>query len=1034
MVSKSSPAPQPVTNSIFANNSSDGIDVTGGTLTHTYNLVHNNAGGNFEGTSQSTGEITTAPGFMSGGGYRLGYGSPAIDAGTNSAGTVDYDFDSNQRPVGSGYDMGCFEASNFYFVRTDGSDSNSGTGPDSTDAWATIGHAATSALQPGDIVYVQAGTYNEYVNTTVDGTSIAPIQFIGDYQGTVTGWSAGDVRIVAPSGQRSLYVDDDYLLFSGFQIVGNSVQPVYLYNATDIVLDKLDITCSGQHGTYLYNSTATLTNVLMHDCFGYGFYNYGSSIIEMWNCTIANNGYSGIYNTGSATLTITNSIVANNGTFGLQQASGTINHSYNLVSGNSSGNYSGTTAGTGEIDSDPRFTGNNSYYLDLESPAINAGLDAQNIADDDLDGRSRPLGSAWDLGCFEASGAYWKLDETSGTTAAEQVSSLDGTYTGGALLNQPGPYPGRGAIAVELDGTDDHIDLPSADFDFSNGFTISTWVRPTAAPGSGAFYGFVGLSNGAGVDEVWFGWVDAVGLQLYLTDTVDSSSLRTIEDNTDFEIDKWVHVVATVDATGEATLYRNGQVTKTGFNVSLPTNQIRSQNFLGKSVSNDHFPGSIDDVRLYPRQLTAEEVAYLYGLVGHWKMDEGLGTTAADSSGMANDATISGASWVTDCSGTTALAFDGTDDVAATGSAFDPPAMGTVAFWMQASGTPTVRERIFGNGGDWEARQETTGLISFDLGASPFVGNEPFSTADAVDFDDSWYHVVAQYDDSDDSYAVYVNGELTASGISPVDLVEQASAILSFGTRTGSTEYWEGALRDFRVYNRWLSNSEIGELSGLVGYWKFDEISGTVAADSSPNGNHGTYTGGVTLAEPGNNNFAAGFDGSDDYVGVPDDSTLQMDDVFSLSVWVRTEASTNVDRMILNKEGEYEIAVDPGNELKWAVKNTDPGWTWVNTGYIVPLGKWIHIAMTYNSGTVNVYAEGVLVDSYAGSGSIGDQYSSLNELRIGGRSNNPSGKYFDGRVDDVRVYKRVLCPTEVFAQHRGGRPAGIRIIRWVETR
>jgi len=48
----------------------------------------------------------------------------------------------------------------------------------------------------------------------------------------------------------------------------------------------------------------------------------------------------------------------------------------------------------------------------------------------------------------------------------------------------------------------------------------------------------------------------------------------------------------------------------------------------------------MDDVRLYSGALSNAEVQYLYGFVGYWKFAEGTGTTAADSSGVANTATL----------------------------------------------------------------------------------------------------------------------------------------------------------------------------------------------------------------------------------------------------------------------------------------------------------------------------------------------------------------------------------------------------------
>ena len=628
---------------------------------------------------------------------------------------------------------------------------------------------------------------------------------------------------------------------------------------------------------------------------------------------------------------------------------------------------------------------------------------------------------------------HWRLDESSGTNANDSSpQGHDGAYNGGSTLAVEGAYPGDVLTAVDFDGVDDEVDLPDMNIDFSYGLTAAFWVKPADTPGSGQGYAFLDLGNGQDVDEIWIGWFDAVGFQLYMTDTDDGSTLKTIEDNTGFEEGKWVHCVATVDAAGNAILYRNGEVTKSGFYTSIPTNVTRTVNTIATSAWNDEFPGTLDDVRLYNRPLSATEVSELYGLTGHWKMDEGAGSTAADSTGSANDATLVGATWTSDCAGNNGLEFDGLNDTAATNSFFDPPERGTVALWFRSDGPPAARQRPWGVGSDFEMWQDPDGFVSCDISTDGFQGG--FITTDPLFMDGRWYHFIAEYDSDDDSYAIYINGALHKSGISTWAMTKQAANTLTFGTRTGIAEYFEGGIRDFRVYNRPLSGSEISGLSGLVAYWKLDESSGTVAVDSSANSNDGTYTNGVLLNQTGNIDQAADFDGSNDYVGVPDDSTLQMDDVFSISGWIRPDSSSNVDQMILNKEGEYEIAISPSDELKWGITNTDPGWSWHATGHIVAIGKWTHVALTYDNGTVSTYANGVLVDTYNGSGVVGDNYTSLNELRLGGRSNNPAGKYFDGRLDDIRVFKRVLCPIEVYGLYKDGRPAGIRILKWVEVR
>ncbi|NOZ39438.1 MAG: LamG domain-containing protein, partial [Planctomycetes bacterium] len=456
--------------------------------------------------------------------------------------------------------------------------------------------------------------------------------------------------------------------------------------------------------------------------------------------------------------------------------------------------------------------------------------------------------------------AHYKLDETSGTVATDSSGyGNDGTYTNSPTLGTAGPYPGDIATAVDFDGSNDHVALGNLNVSGSQ-ITIAAWFKADSFPGTASR--IVAKANGSGLsDNYWSltsyssGGSNFLGILL----KTDSGGTVFIPSSTEaLEIGEWTHVAAVYNGS-TLKLYKNGveilSSAVTGNITSGPTVPV----WIAGSPSNEkYFDGRIDDVRIYSKSLSAEEVAELYGLVDHWKMDEGAGTTAADATAFGNDSTLAGATWTTDCAGKGALVFDGVADTAATNVAFDPPATGTVAFWMQAAGTPAVRQRIFGLNGNWEARIETNGNISFDLGASPYYGNEPFAAFDIVD-QDRWYHIVASFNDVDDSYAVYVNGELQASGTSPVNLVPQSPGILSFGTRTGSGENWKGSLRDFRVYNRWLANSEISTLSGLAGYWKLDETSGTVAVDSSPNGNNGTYTNGVLLNQPGNVNQAADF-------------------------------------------------------------------------------------------------------------------------------------------------------------------------------
>ncbi len=156
------------------------------------------------------------------------------------------------------------------------------------------------------------------------------------------------------------------------------------------------------------------------------------------------------------------------------------------------------------------------------------------------------------------------------------------------------------------------------------------------------------------------------------------------------------------------------------------------------------------------------------------------------------------------------------------------------------------------------------------------------------------------------------------------------------------------------------------------------------------------------------------FDGVDDYIQIADDPNLVMTDTLTLEVWVNPDDVSAFENMILNKEGEYELAIKNGT-IQWGVANTDPGWDWYDTGYAVSDNEWTHIAFSYDNGVANIYVNGTLVDTYNGSGTIGDAYPTMNELHIGGRTNNPSGLYFDGQIADVRIWNTVRTEAEISA-------------------
>ncbi|GEM_PF-6986201 len=99
-----------LTNSIVVYNDGNGLEIGGGaSIVHTYNNINMNISGNYSGTNKGTGEIVRNPRFVSATDYHLQSDAPAVDSGTVGSSATSIDCDGANRPVGEGWDMGCYE-------------------------------------------------------------------------------------------------------------------------------------------------------------------------------------------------------------------------------------------------------------------------------------------------------------------------------------------------------------------------------------------------------------------------------------------------------------------------------------------------------------------------------------------------------------------------------------------------------------------------------------------------------------------------------------------------------------------------------------------------------------------------------------------------------------------------------------------------------------------------------------------------------------------------------------------------------------
>jgi hypothetical protein len=628
--------------------------------------------------------------------------------------------------------------------------------------------------------------------------------------------------------------------------------------------------------------------------------------------------------------------------------------------------------------------------------------------------------------------AEWKFDENTGTTAADSSGNGNtGTLTSGA-----GWATGQSGSAVNLDGVNDHVQVGAqSSLVMSNTASITAWLHPTG-PGSDPTFGaaivakegeyvLARLPNG----RIHWAFANSnPGWQL--TDTGFVAPLN-----------QWTHIAVTYDQ-GTIRTYANGSLVHTHNGAGAIGDVNTGQNDLrigGRQMQfiTHYFQGRIDEVRLYNRAITESEITELVGdtdsgLKGYWQFDENTGTTAADSSGNGNTGTLaSGAGWATGQNGS-AVNLDGVNDHVQVGtqSSLVMSNTASITAWLHPTGPgsdPTFGAAIVAKEGEYVLARLPNGRIHWAF-ANSSPGWQLTDTGFVAPLN-QWTHIAVTYDQG--TIKTYANGNLvhTHNGAGAIGDVNTGQNDLRIGGRQMQfiTHYFQGRIDEVRLYNRAISESEITELvgdpdSGLKGYWQFDENTGTTAADSSGNGNTGTLTSGAGWAT-GQSGSAVNLDGVNDHVQVGAQSSLVMGNTASITAWLHPTgpgSDPTFGAAIVAKEGEYVLARLPNGRIHWAFANSNPGWQLTDTGFVAPLNQWTHIVVTYDQGTIKTYANGNLVHTHNGAGAIGDVNTGQNDLRIGGRQMQFITHYFQGRIDEVRVYNRAISESEITDLLGGG--------------
>ncbi len=202
----------------------------------------------------------------------------------------------------------------------------------------------------------------------------------------------------------------------------------------------------------------------------------------------------------------------------------------------------------------------------------------------------------------------------------------------------------------------------------------------------------------------------------------------------------------------------------------------------------------------------------------------------------------------------------------------------------------------------------------------------------------------------------------------------------------------------------------IGDVTnGLMGYWRFDEGTGTITADSSGNNNNGTLVNGPTWDSPGWIGPAAlsFVSTNEQYVTVPDAPSLDMTSAITVAAWVNAVDWSGNHRVLEkgNSDNQYLFLAD-NNELRLHLNN-------VNT-LVCPLpaaGAWAYVAATWDGSNIVMYVNGQPQAMMAATGAIS---TTANPLTIGAKNGSTADNdYMNGELDEVRLYNRALSLPEI---------------------
>ena len=622
--------------------------------------------------------------------------------------------------------------------------------------------------------------------------------------------------------------------------------------------------------------------------------------------------------------------------------------------------------------------------------------------------------------------AAYGFNEGSGTTLTDSSGhGLNGTISGATWTTA-----GKNGGALSFNGSSGYVDLGNASgWALTGSATWSAWVYATGTPADDGQ--IIAKSGGNG----------AAGWQLKTSpDTGPHTFGVTVSPNgttpvqryskTVRALNTWYYVAGVYDAAARTLhIYVNGTLDDGVLSGTVPAAQFNSSvnAAIGRRTGGFYFQGRIDDLRVYNSALTQAQIqADMNTPVGSTpdtqppSAPSGLSATPVSASRIdldwsASTDNVSVAGYrVERCQGATCANF----------AEIAQPAATTYSDTTLTAGT-TYRYQIraidtSGNLGGYSAIVNQT-TPSPDTQAPSAPSGLTATAVSASRIDLSWSA-------STDDVSVAGYRVERCAGASCTNFAEIAQP-----TATSYSDTALAASTTYRYRVRAVDSS--GNLSGysaiasaatlaatsLVARYGFNEGSGTTLTDSSGHGLNGTISG-ATWTTAGKNGGALSFNGSSGYVDLGNASGWALTGSATWSAWVYATGTPADDGQIIAKSGGngaagWQLKTSPDTGPHTFGVTVSPNGTTPVQRYsktVRALNTWYYVAGVYDAAarTLHIYVNGVLDDGVLSGTVPAAQFNSSVNAAIGRRT---GGFYFQGRIDDLRVYNSALTQAQIQA-------------------